>query len=55
MSLLEEAIAAHGGMERWRELKRIKLKLRCGGIAMALKGRPGVLRELDGCRRSTRI
>ena len=46
MSLLEEAIAAHGGMERWRELKRIKLKLRCGGIAMALKGRPGVLRAL---------
>ena len=47
MSLLEEAIAAHGGMERWRELKRIELRLSCGGIAMALKGRPGVLRELD--------
>lgn len=47
MSLLEEAIAAHGGMDRWRELKQIKLRLRCGGIAMALKGRPGVLRELD--------
>lgn len=46
MSLLEEAIAAHGGMQRWRELKLIELTLRCGGIAMALKGRPGVLREL---------
>ena len=47
MSLVEEAIAAHGGMERWRELDRIRLKLRCGGMAMAPKGRPGVLRELD--------
>ncbi len=46
MRLLDEAITAHGGMERWRELKRIKLNLRCGGIAMALKGRPGVLGEL---------
>lgn len=47
MSLLEEAIAAHGGIERWREVNRIRLTLRCGGIAMAMKGRPGVLRELD--------
>lgn len=45
MNLLEQAIAAHGGIERWRALKRIELTLRCGGIAMALKGRPGILRE----------
>lgn len=47
MSLLEEAIAAHGGRERWAELERITLTLRCGGIAMAMKGRHGVLGELN--------
>lgn len=46
-ALLEETLAAHGGLERWRELDRIRVGLRCGGIAMAMKGRPGVLSDLD--------
>ncbi len=47
MSLVRETIDAHGGLSRWGEVSRIALRVRCGGIAMAMKGRPGVLRELD--------
>jgi hypothetical protein len=46
MSLLEEAIAAHGGMQRWHEVETIEVALRCGGIAMPAKRRPGVLANL---------
>ncbi|MEX2195267.1 MAG: hypothetical protein WD844_08275 [Thermoleophilaceae bacterium] len=45
MSLLDEAIAAHGGLERWREISSIEVALRCGGIALPSKGRPRVLRS----------
>jgi hypothetical protein len=46
MSLLDEAIAAHGGIERWREIEAIEVALRCGGIAMPAKRRPGVLADV---------
>lgn len=46
MSLLDETLAAHGGLERWREIDRIRLRLRCGGLAMPMKGRPDAMREL---------
>jgi hypothetical protein len=46
MSLLEEALAAHGGLRRWRQIERIDVALRCGGIAMALKRRPEALRSV---------
>jgi hypothetical protein len=45
VSLGEAAIAAHGGLERWRQLTTIDVSLRCGGIAMPFKGQPEVLRS----------
>ncbi len=47
MTLLAETLAAHGTLSRWEAVERIRVRLRCGGLAMAAKGRPGVLRELD--------
>ncbi|HWG09469.1 MAG TPA: hypothetical protein VN672_10745 [Solirubrobacteraceae bacterium] len=46
MTLLDETLAAHGGLERWREIETIEVALRCGGVAMALKRRPEALREV---------
>jgi hypothetical protein len=45
MTLLDDAIAAHGGLERWQEIHAIDVTLRCGGIAMPLKSQPTVLRQ----------
>jgi hypothetical protein len=45
MTLLDDAITAHGGMERWQEIHAIDVTLRCGGIAMPLKSQPTVLRQ----------
>jgi hypothetical protein len=45
MSLLEETIAAHGGLDRWRQIGSIDVALRCGGVAMPLKGQPAILRS----------
>ena len=47
MSLLEEAIAAHGGLERWREIDSIDISLRVGGIAMPTKGQPTITRNFS--------
>jgi hypothetical protein len=44
MTLLSEAIAAHGGLDRWMAISSIEVTLRCGGVAMPLKGQPDVLR-----------
>jgi len=46
VSLLERAISAHGGMDRWTQVTSIEVALRCGGVAMPLKGQPRILREL---------
>jgi hypothetical protein len=45
MPLLEEAIAAHGGLARWHEIRSIDVSLRCGGVAMPSKGQPTILRH----------
>jgi hypothetical protein len=45
MTLLDDAITAHGGLERWQEIHAIDVTLRCGGIAMPLKSQPTVLRQ----------
>ncbi len=45
MTLLDDAIAAHGGLERWQEIDSIDVALRCGGIAMPSKRQPTVLRH----------
>lgn len=37
--LLTEAIAAHGGEERWEQVEELTLHLRSGGFAPASKGR----------------
>jgi hypothetical protein len=47
MSLLEEALVAHGGLERWREIRSIEVSLRCGGIALPTKRQPKMLREFE--------
>ena len=47
MGLLEEAIAAHGGLERWREIDSIDISLRVGGIAMPTKGQPTITRNFS--------
>jgi hypothetical protein len=46
VSLLDAAIAAHGGLERWRQINSIELTMRCGGIAMPFKGQPQILRHV---------
>lgn len=46
MSLLEEAIAAHGGMERWHEISSIDVALRAAGPALSAKGQGQALRDL---------
>ncbi len=38
--LLKLAIEAHGGLERWREVHGIDLKLTIGGGLWQLKGLP---------------
>lgn len=45
MSLLEEAIAAHGGLERWRQVSSLDVTVRTGGIALPMKGQPDALRR----------
>jgi hypothetical protein len=46
MSLLDAAITAHGGLQRWRQIDSIELTMRCGGIAMPFKGQPQILRHV---------
>lgn len=45
MSLVDEAIAAHGGLERWREIESLEATVRTGGLALPLKGQPNALRR----------
>lgn len=45
MSLVDEAIAAHGGIERWRAIESIDVTLRCGGVALPMKGHRDTLRK----------
>jgi hypothetical protein len=52
-TLLEEAIAAHGGRERWSQAEAVRVRQRGGGLAFRLKGRLGRPGSIDG-RVSTR-
>jgi hypothetical protein len=45
--LLEIAIAAHGGRERWQELKRLRAQIAVGGAMWHVKGWPGALADVD--------
>ncbi len=40
--LLEFAVDAHGGLERWRELRQVAVELSVGGLIWELKGQPGL-------------
>lgn len=45
--LTELAIAAHGGLGRWNELKTVTAHLTNGGVLWPLKGQGGVLDDID--------
>jgi hypothetical protein len=47
LSLIELAIAAHGGRERWQELNRVRAHLHCGGVIWELKGHAGALDDIN--------
>lgn len=49
MGLLDAAIDAHGGLDRWRRLGSIEATVRCGGIAFPMKGQG----EAARCVRAT--
>jgi len=44
--LLETAIAAHGGLERWNQLESVTARLHQGGVLWPLKGQAGVLDDV---------
>jgi hypothetical protein len=44
--LLETAIEAHGGLERWNQLDTVSARLAQGGALWALKGQDGVLDDV---------
>ena len=46
-SLVSEAIAAHGGRERWRASREFVLDVSAGGLAVASKFQPRGLRDLQ--------
>jgi hypothetical protein len=44
--LLETAIDAHGGLERWNQLDSVSARLTQGGVLWPLKGQAGVLDDV---------
>ena len=46
MSLVDEVVAAHGGLDRWRRTAALRLRLSSGGLAFATKGQGQSLRDL---------
>ena len=46
-ALLDRAIEAHGGLDRWRSISEIRLKVAAGGLAMRSKGALRRVRLLD--------
>lgn len=53
MTLLDEAIEAGGGLERWNELKRFTLQVSIGGDLLSRANRAGRFKEIvaEGCIR----
>jgi hypothetical protein len=47
VSLLEQALEAHGGLERWRTAEEVVAELRSGGFALASKLVAGPLRRYE--------
>jgi hypothetical protein len=45
--LVALTIDAHGGLERWRQLSTMTTHLSQGGVLWAMKGKPGMLDEVD--------
>lgn len=45
MTLLEEALAAHGGRQAWESAREVTAQLRSGGLALGLKGAGGPFRS----------
>jgi hypothetical protein len=43
---LDVAVAAHGGLERWRTVKAVDVELSIGGAIWYVKGRPDVLANI---------
>lgn len=46
MTLVDEVVAAHGGLERWRRTSSLSLRLSSGGLAFATKGQPHALQDI---------
>jgi hypothetical protein len=46
-ALLDRAIEAHGGLDRWRSISEIRLKVAGGGLALRSKGAARRVRLLD--------
>jgi hypothetical protein len=55
--VLERAVKAHGGIERWREVSRFRVRTSIGGAIWTLKGKPGLLDRvtLDGDARRQQL
>jgi hypothetical protein len=53
MTLLEDALEACGGMDRWRQLRRFTVHMSLDGVLFAHKGKAGLLKEIvvEGCTR----
>lgn len=45
MKLLDEVIAAHGGLDRWKEIDAIRIHQAIGGALWKIKGVDGILDE----------
>jgi hypothetical protein len=45
--LLDLVIKSHGGLERWNQLKQVKLNLNTGGYIWAVKGHEGALSNIN--------
>ena len=44
--ILQVAVAAHGGLERWNRLKSVRATVSITGSLWQLKGRPDVLKDV---------
>jgi hypothetical protein len=51
MTLLEDALNASGGMDRWHQLKRFTVHMSIDGALLARKGKAGLLKDVvaEGC------
>jgi hypothetical protein len=51
MTLLEDALGASGGMDRWHQLKRFTVHMSIDGALLARKGKAGLLKDVvvEGC------